>query len=69
MERLVKTLTPVDSQGRGYTELYLYEDGSLGGHVEDATDTAEPRWTLDEARQLQAALGHLIWLAENPDEE
>jgi hypothetical protein len=47
-----------------YTEAYLYDDGSIGLHVEDGgPEGVEPTYTLEQAEALHRTLGHLLYLA------
>lgn len=46
-----------------YTEAYLYGDGRIGLHAEDGENCAEPVYTVEQARALHEALGHLLYLA------
>lgn len=47
-----------------YTEGRIYSDGRIGLHVEDSdSNAAEPIYTVEQARALHEALGHLLYLA------
>jgi len=65
---VTETVVPIADES-AYTELYRYADGTLGGHLEDGKDSSEPRWTLEQAKAIHAALGHLIWQAEYAQDE
>lgn len=48
-----------------YTEVYVTDQGLIQLHVEDAKRAADPIYTLEQAKQLMAALGRQIWAIEN----
>jgi hypothetical protein len=65
---VIETIVPI-AESSAYAELYRYDDATIGGHLEDGETATEPRWTLEQAKALHAALGHLIWQAEYADED
>jgi len=46
-----------------YTEVRLLSDGRVLLHAEDSDVAAEPTYTVEQARRLHEALGHLLYLA------
>jgi len=46
-----------------HTEAYLYDDGTIGLHVEDGEGALDTDYTIEQARKLHEALGHLLYLA------
>lgn len=46
-------------------EVTLYKDQTIDLYTEAGTDD-ERRMSIDEARQVHAALGNLIWQADHP---
>jgi len=65
MTAIVATESIVAVEDDGcYTEAYLYDDGSIGLHVEDGgPEATEPTYTLEQAEALHRTLGHLLYLA------
>lgn len=52
------------------TEATLWDNDTITIHIEDADGgAADNRYDLDEIRRIHAALGHLLWLADNRDDE
>ncbi len=47
-------------------EATLWDRTTVTIHTEDSDDgCTDSRYDLDELRRIHAALGHLLWLAEN----
>lgn len=59
---IAESITVIDDRAV-YTEAYLYGDGRIGLHAEDGENCAEPVYTVEQARALHEALGHLLYLA------
>lgn len=48
-----------------YTEISPTDQCNIKLHIEDADGVAEPVLSLEQAKQLMAALGRQIWAIEN----
>ena len=55
-------------QAATYTEVHLTDDGQVEIYAEAETGETYA-YSLDEAKALMAALGRVIWLAENPEDD
>ena len=52
-----------DPDRSSYTEAYLMSDGTIQLHVEDGESALDTIYTVENARKLHEALGHLLYLA------
>lgn len=57
-----ETVVAVDDTD-SYTEAYLMTDGTIQLHVEDGEASVDTIYTVEQARALHEALGHLLYLA------
>lgn len=62
---IIESLTVIAHPDR-LMEATLWGGDTVTIHLEDSDGGgADVRYDLDEARRIHAALGHLLWLAEN----
>lgn len=50
-----------------YAEMHLTSGDAVECHFENGESAVMAVYTLDELRQMQAAIGHLLWHADNVD--
>lgn len=65
-DEIAETIVVIDDETR-YAEGYLLHSFArpIGLHLESDETAVEISYSIDEARALHEALGHLIWLADH----
>lgn len=70
MSDIVKSIGVIEGEGDqlvNHFEATLYDNAEVVLHMEDGENGVDGTYSLDEIREIMAALGHLLWVAENGD--
>lgn len=69
VSQIVESLSIVGDDDRLF-EATLHTDGQVSINMQDAEgDAAANTYSLDEIRTIVSTLGHLVWVADNRDED
>lgn len=69
VSQIVESINVIADDDRLF-EATLHTDGQISINTQDAEgDATDNTYSLDEIRTIVSTLGHLVWVADNRDED